>query len=416
MQLVDSSADPGPPAAREFPFDRFPPLRNESFPPATVALMGLFVAIYALMTFVPPLEGAMPEQVWGIQLIRFGALQPDGVLFGGQWYRLFSAVLLHGSLVHLFVNCLCLCIAGTMLEPTVGRGWFLTTFVVAAVAGAVATLSTVARGTIGLGASGGLTGLAAMLFVVAANARDPAAQTRAIKRASGILISALGPAAVAWLSGIRESGASYDGLQIKVDYAAHIGGAIAGLAIGIAFMKLRATEAGFVRSLRPVLRISLAGLAMMVGSVAYSFASGAVGVQQANCPGMIPLDKVPTTIAEFVAASGALAEAYPEDPRPRYLMALGESSKGERDAARADLEKAISLRNFNHCIAPSVQTMLRARLAELSLMPAAPALAPTPDVAQPPSVSRTTPFGSKRSCKEFPPEQRARLLVNRQCT
>jgi rhomboid protease GluP len=108
------------------------------------------VAIFALQT------------LWGggdpvAMASRMGALIPSRVL-GGEWWRLFSVMLLHGSIVHLVLNMLALLSFGPFLERLIGSSRYLALFVISGVGGSLLSMS---RGVdiIGVGASGGIWGL-----------------------------------------------------------------------------------------------------------------------------------------------------------------------------------------------------------------------------------------------------------------
>ena len=102
------------------------------------------VAIFVLQLF------------WGdgnpvLAATRMGALIPSRVL-GGEWWRLFSVMLLHGSLIHLALNMLALLSFGPFLERLIGSARYLLIFVLSGFGGAVLSMM---RGTeiIGVGAS-----------------------------------------------------------------------------------------------------------------------------------------------------------------------------------------------------------------------------------------------------------------------
>ncbi|WP_245316614.1 rhomboid family intramembrane serine protease [Bradyrhizobium manausense] len=98
-------------------------------------------------------------------LIAQGASGYDLVVGKNEWWRIGLAPLLHGSQWHLIGNCVALFIVGVRLESLIGRGWFSLIFVASALAGEAGSLLGNGSGTVGVGASGAITGLIAALFV-----------------------------------------------------------------------------------------------------------------------------------------------------------------------------------------------------------------------------------------------------------
>jgi membrane associated rhomboid family serine protease len=102
------------------------------------------------------------QLVWGegnpvLAASRMGALIPSRVL-GGEWWRLFSVMLLHGSAIHLALNMLALMSFGPFLEKLIGSARYLLIFVLSGFGGALLSMT---RGSeiIGVGASGGIWGV-----------------------------------------------------------------------------------------------------------------------------------------------------------------------------------------------------------------------------------------------------------------
>lgn len=88
---------------------------------------------------------------------RMGAEIPSRVL-AGEWWRLFSVMLLHANVFHLAMNMLALLSFGPFLERLIGNGRYLALYVLSGLGGSLLSLT---RGgdTIGVGASGGVWGL-----------------------------------------------------------------------------------------------------------------------------------------------------------------------------------------------------------------------------------------------------------------
>ena len=77
----------------------------------------------------------------------------------GQWYRLLTAMFLHGSSIHILFNMLSLWWIGGPLEAALGRARYLTLYFVSGLAGSGLTYLIAAPNQPSLGASGAIFGL-----------------------------------------------------------------------------------------------------------------------------------------------------------------------------------------------------------------------------------------------------------------
>src|SRR3954471_8819404 len=57
-------------------------------------------------------------------LAAFGGLSGALVFQSGEWWRVFTAPMLHGNLGHILGNSLALLFAGWILERVIGHAWF----------------------------------------------------------------------------------------------------------------------------------------------------------------------------------------------------------------------------------------------------------------------------------------------------
>lgn len=154
-------------------------------------------------------------------LLMFGGIFRSSILVDGQWWRLFTAPFLHGNLLHLAFNCVALWLAGRLLERLVGWRWFAGLFCISALGGSIASLLINPANIVGVGASGGIVGLFAAIIVLSFHFRSGSLPTSLRTGAIRILI----PSLIPFISQTR------DGMQI--DYAAHLGGAVAGGAMAL---------------------------------------------------------------------------------------------------------------------------------------------------------------------------------------
>jgi membrane associated rhomboid family serine protease len=133
----------------------------------------------------------------------------------GEWWRLLSAAYLHANALHLTGNMTAMLAFGGLVEAYDDRRRLPLVFVLAAIAGNVA--STLMLSATSLGASGGILGLAGYALVIA------------LRRSSGAsgwlfgqLLRLVGVVLVTGIVGF-----------FFIDNAGHIGGLLAGIALGL---------------------------------------------------------------------------------------------------------------------------------------------------------------------------------------
>lgn len=157
-------------------------------------------------------------------------------LLDGQWYRLITSAFLHGGVMHLLFNGYAMFLLGQQLERWLGHGRLLTLWVVGALAGSVMSLL-FDPGQPSVGASGAIFALFGAVFVIGRRLR---LDMRMILVLLGInlVITFLVPS-IAW--------------------TAHIGGLVAGLAIGavFAYLPTRSTDQAGRRTLVHALMVAL---------------------------------------------------------------------------------------------------------------------------------------------------------------
>jgi membrane associated rhomboid family serine protease len=153
------------------------------------------------------------EQLWWDWL----ALTKSGIADGEYW-RLFSVVLVHGGLLHLAFNMYALYIIGPTVEALYGSARFLVLYLACAAAGSTASYL-FSGAPVSVGASGAIFGLFGVLLV-ADRIHKPllTRQARGLTTQIGVLI------------GIN----LFIGFTVpSIDNAAHIGGLLAGCWLGL---------------------------------------------------------------------------------------------------------------------------------------------------------------------------------------
>jgi membrane associated rhomboid family serine protease/antitoxin component YwqK of YwqJK toxin-antitoxin module len=122
--------------------------------PFTVSLILINIGVF-IFTFIK--AGTMSGPQWTITLLRLGA-QFNPLALDGEWYRIFTHMFLHGSILHLAANMYVMAYLGSAMEWKVGTRKFAFVYFVSAIASAFSGLYWNLF-TVGLGTSGAISGL-----------------------------------------------------------------------------------------------------------------------------------------------------------------------------------------------------------------------------------------------------------------
>jgi rhomboid protease GluP len=136
--------------------------------PVTTALLVANLLMFGVewMALAAQGQGGGLSILWGMggeSTYRLGISSPYGIYYLHQWYRLITAMFLHGGLIHIGFNMMALMQLGPALEELYGssRYFFLYIFT-----GAFGFLVSSLLGTNSLGASGGLLGLIGAMLAI----------------------------------------------------------------------------------------------------------------------------------------------------------------------------------------------------------------------------------------------------------
>ena len=140
--------------------------------PVTKVLIGINVALF----LAELLFGAVGVMGGGstAMLVDMGALVPAYVAIKHEYWRLFTAMWLHGGLLHVAFNMYALYIGGSFLEVLAGKGKYLAIYLIAGVAGNVAVYLLAAPISVTIGASTAIFGIFGALFTYSLHNRDSA--------------------------------------------------------------------------------------------------------------------------------------------------------------------------------------------------------------------------------------------------
>jgi membrane associated rhomboid family serine protease len=148
-------------------------------------------------------------------LFDLGAMQPIAVA-AGQFWRLFTAMFLHAGLLHVALNAYFFWLFGRVVESVYGKTWMLMIYLVAGFLASVASYAFGPVTTLAVGASGAISGVFGAFISYNYRRRHLAANAANLRMAlTVIVLNAV--IAVAYRS---------------IDWRAHVGGLIAGFALG----------------------------------------------------------------------------------------------------------------------------------------------------------------------------------------
>jgi membrane associated rhomboid family serine protease len=198
------------------------PRRSAMAPPAT----RLFISVAAVV-FVASLVPDMRNRL-------FEALaQANFLVAAGEWWRIFTPVLVHASLMHILFNMWALWILGPQVERGVGTGPFVGLYLASAGMGGVFFYYMGAPGAVAVGASGAIFGLFGIWFNWALRRRNTMSG-RALLRQIGFLLAI---------------NAAIPFMFPSIAWEAHLGGLITGFLIGELWSRIKGPNARRVRTL-----------------------------------------------------------------------------------------------------------------------------------------------------------------------
>ena len=282
----------------------------------------LIVGINVLVFVGMVLTGSSLTQPTREQLLRWGA-NWGPLSLGTRPWRILTSNYVHIGIVHLGFNMWCLWNLGQLAERILGRLNFSLLYTFSGIAGSLASLWF--HPTIpGAGASGAIFGLAGAAIAVFYLGHLPIAKT-AIRSSMSSLMTFVG----------------YNllfGLAPGIDNSAHIGGLVAGLAMGAALSKhilvapeVRRTWARLTWiTMAALLLLANSGLRRMYPQVPLLASPQVVASQHLAVAQRALIQRRPD---QAIANLQNVIEALPQAPEPRFLM--GEAYLMQRDPDKA---------------------------------------------------------------------------------
>lgn len=275
---------------------------------ATIALLIVLIAVYLAelaLGLEPSTNGAPSIST----LIGLGGLHPAGIE-RGEWYRLISATFLHGSPLHLVLNGAALLMVGVLLERMLGGRWLVALYAIGAIGGSIFSLLFNDGSMVSIGASGAIMGLFGAGIVIA---QILPASTR------GPVQFQLGRVLVPSLLPFLARGGD------RIDFGAHLGGAIAGALAGLAVLgALRAAQTRRAifegRGASTSVSAAFAAACVLAALGVIVQAYPAARADAAAVSTLVPDEELSASTATREQIVQWL-ERYPEDPRVHTLAA-----------------------------------------------------------------------------------------------
>ncbi|HYG98429.1 MAG TPA: rhomboid family intramembrane serine protease [Terriglobales bacterium] len=194
--------------------------RRHRGPLVMYVIFGINAAVFLAMALSgSPLVTGPPRQ----ELLQWGA-NFGPLTLSGEWWRLLSAVFVHIGLIHFAFNMWCLWDLGTLAEGLYGRWTFGAIYLLTGIAASLTTIWWSPLRT-SAGASGAIFGIAGALIasLKLGEFSVPSEQIRGVTRS--VMLFAV-------------YNLAFGAVSARTDNAAHVGGFVAGLALGALTAKI----------------------------------------------------------------------------------------------------------------------------------------------------------------------------------
>jgi len=186
--------------------------------PLTYSIIGINILLYLISAILSRSIVDMDMQT----LVDMGALYGPLTVLKGEWWRLFTAMFLHGGMTHILMNMFSLYLIGRGVEVYFEKKAYVSIYLFSGLIGGLASLY-MHPNTVGIGASGAIFGVFGALAGFFLAHRDKiAAHSREFMKDFAVVL------------GLNLA----LGLSIpSIDVSAHIGGLIIGLIGGFVISK-----------------------------------------------------------------------------------------------------------------------------------------------------------------------------------
>jgi rhomboid protease GluP len=241
-------------------FDPFAPPADPYLPiPLSKPLLTyVLLAAIGVMFLITTIDGGSTNSR---VLIKYGANYGPGIM-GGETWRLFTSMFLHVGLAHLFFNAYALLIFGLEMERLYGPDRYIVSYILAGLFGSLASFASRGPIVLSAGASGAIFGIIGMNLAYFYIHRQAFGELGRARLSNTLFIIGIN-----LVFGFTVPG---------IDNMAHMGGLVAGFALGYALAphyEVRDRFTGAVRLVDTVSLLSrwwapLLAIAMLAGGVA----------------------------------------------------------------------------------------------------------------------------------------------------
>jgi len=303
----------------------------------------VLIAMNTLVFVLMVLQGRSLFGFTSAQLLRWGA--NSGVLTsGGEWWRLLSSTFVHGGLLHIALNLWCLYSLGWLAELLFGRRNYVLLYLMCGTGGSLASIVWRGHG-LSVGASGAIFGIAGALL--------PAIFLHGNRQLRMALRGHLTSVALFVVYNL-----AFGAMIPGIDNAAHLGGLLTGLALGVAY------PSGPERR-RGEGRMRLVGSTLVV--LALFYAAGTVAKRR-NA-GFIEAEAASSAfqrgdLNQAVVHARRAAKIRPDDPHVQFM--LGTFLVSQRSYAEAK-EPLLATTRLRPDFGPAYVNLCAAQLAQREL-------------------------------------------------
>lgn len=327
------------------------PAGRPNWPLATAALTTILIVIFwfeEVFRLEPPTGTS-----FGLRdLVAFGGVGSYLVFHQGELWRLWTAPWLHASFSHLLSNGVTLVVAGCNLEHLIGRSWLVAIFVLGALGGVIGSLTLSQSMVVGVGASGAIMCLVAVLFALSFHYEASAPATRLRRTALFVLVTALLPSAA--------------DSAVQVDIGAHTGGAMMGLVLGFLLLSLWPET----QSMPPQSRLVtyVAGTGLVAAAVSFLAIAATYNAHAAQTASLVPFADWPKSASDYSLRGANLAAKYPRDPAIHWVKAMDLFDRKDYPGAEAQLRAGLDEQDMLATqFGPAVEQDMRMLLAQTLL-------------------------------------------------
>jgi membrane associated rhomboid family serine protease len=210
--------------------------RTASDAPATRAFLAIAIGLFVI------------TGIGGRTGIVAALAQDNALVAAGEWWRIFTVVLLHGSVTHIIFNMWALWVLGPQIERSAGSWPFAGLYLASAGFGGVAAFYWGGESFLGVGASGAIFGLFGVWLNWALHRRN----------------TMWGRALLGNLGFLLLINAAIPFLIPGIAWQAHVGGLVAGFAIGEIWSRVRGDNVTQLRTAVAFVMAALAAVTVLI--------------------------------------------------------------------------------------------------------------------------------------------------------